>query len=68
MPLSDPIGFPASTERKLTVSVPQHVLRQLKKRVADDETTIRALILEALRDAGYDVPETQIRDRRRTAI
>ncbi len=52
-------------DRKLTVSLPASVVRQLKVRMAADETTVRALILEALASTGYAVPVTEIRDRRR---
>lgn len=54
-------------ERKLTLSLPAGVLRQLKLRVASEETTVRALILQALAGAGYAVPAAEIRDRRRAA-
>ena len=43
-------------DRKLTLSLPAGVVRQLRDRMAHEETTLRALILEALRDAGYVVP------------
>lgn len=57
---------PATPEdRKLTLSLPAAVVRQLRDRVAREETTLRALVLEALRAAGYAVPEAEIRDRRR---
>jgi hypothetical protein len=57
---------PASPEdRKLTLSLPAVVVRQLRDRVAREETTLRALVLEALMKAGYVVPEAEIRDRRR---
>jgi hypothetical protein len=35
--------------------------------MAAEETTIRALVLEALQIAGYAVPVEEIRDRRRNA-
>jgi hypothetical protein len=58
---------PAGPEdRKLTLSLPAAVVRQLRDRVAREETTLRALVLEALRQAGYAVPEAEIRDRRRS--
>ena len=56
---------PGSVDRKLTLSLPGSVLRQLKLRMVKDETTLRALVLEALAHAGYDVPGREIRDRRR---
>lgn len=52
-------------DRKLTVSLPLSVVRQLKRRLAGEDTTMRALILEALATAGYVVPPGEIRDRRR---
>jgi hypothetical protein len=59
---------PATPEdRKLTLSLPAAVVRQLRDRTVLEETTLRALVLEALRQAGYAVPETEIRDRRRPA-
>jgi len=54
-------------DRKLTVSLPEAVLRQLKARMAAEDKTIRALVLEALTQAGYEVPAAEIRDRRRSA-
>jgi hypothetical protein len=56
---------PAPPDRKLTLSLPASVIRQLRDRVAQDDTTLRALILEALSKSGYLVPEAEIRDRRR---
>lgn len=41
------------------------MLRQLRQRMAEEDTTLRALVLEALQQAGYAVPEAEIRDRRR---
>jgi hypothetical protein len=52
-------------DRKLTLNLPAGVVRQLRDRMAREETTLRALVLEALRDAGYAVPAGEIRDRRR---
>ncbi len=52
-------------ERKLTVTLPAAVVRQLKAQSAARETTVRVLLLEALAQAGYAVPAETIRDRRR---
>jgi hypothetical protein len=57
----------APDDRKLTLSLPAEVVRQLRERMAREETTLRALVLEALRQAGYAVPAGEIRDRRRHA-
>lgn len=53
-------------DRKLTVTLPAAVLRALKARTVERETTVRALLLEALAAAGYPVPAAEIRDRRRS--
>ena len=52
-------------DRKLTLSLPAAVIRQLRQRMASEDTTVRALVLEALSRAGYRVPPAEIRDRRR---
>lgn len=52
-------------DRKLTLSLPVAVVRQLRARMAVEDTTLRALVLEALAAAGYAVPAAEIRDRRR---
>lgn len=59
------LAQPRNRDRKLTVSLPPGVVRQLKARMAHEETTLRALVLEALATAGYAVPSGEIRDRRR---
>ena len=63
MPLS--LAPAPAQDRKLTLSLPAPVVRQLRDRMAREETTLRALILEALSKAGYAVPVAEIRDRRR---
>lgn len=62
--LSNP-ARPVETDRKITLSLPAPTIRALKTRVASEDTTMRALILEALAQAGYDVAAGEIRDRRR---
>jgi len=56
---------PRSSDRKLTLSLPAPVVRQLRARMAAQDTTVRALVLDALRRAGYAVAPAEIRDRRR---
>ena len=56
---------PAETDRKITLSLPAPVVQALKVRMAAEDTTMRALILEALAITGYDVAADEIRDRRR---
>ncbi|MEK0085309.1 hypothetical protein [Benzoatithermus flavus] len=67
-PIGDEAAGPAMAggpDRKLTLSLPAGVVRQLRARMAAEETTLRALVLEALAGAGYAVPAGEIRDRRR---
>lgn len=45
--------------------MPPETLKSLRKAAAEQGTTVRALALEAFRRAGYDVPMTELRDRRR---
>lgn len=54
-----------SADGKITLSLPRSVLKQLRLRMVVEETTIRALMLDALAQAGYAVSTDQIRDRRR---
>lgn len=53
-------------DTKLTLSLPQSVVRQLRLQTATDETTIRALILKALANNGYEVATAELVDRRRS--
>lgn len=57
-----------ATAHKLTLVLPVAVVRQLRARMAAEETTIRALVLEALQVAGYAVAVDEIRDRRRVQL
>jgi hypothetical protein len=45
--------------------VPVETLKALRTTAAEKSTTVRALVLEALRAAGYAVPVDQVTDRRR---
>jgi hypothetical protein len=45
--------------------VPLETLKTLRMRAAESGTTVRALVLEALRKSGYSVPPDEIIDRRR---
>lgn len=50
----------------LKVTVPPKTQQALRVRAAQDGTTVQALVLEALRKAGFPVPANEIVDRRRT--
>jgi len=45
--------------------VPVDTLRMLRIKAAETGTTVRALVLEALRKSGYSVPADELVDRRR---
>jgi hypothetical protein len=49
----------------LMLMVPVETLRLLRMRAAETGTTVRALVLDALRKSGYPVPPDELVDRRR---
>jgi hypothetical protein len=51
-------------EKRLSVMVPADVMRQIKRTMADEDATTRTVVLRALQQAGYDIPEDEIADRR----
>ena len=65
----EPVQGPASTPKPkdvpLQVLVPEPIRRQLEIRTAEEGITKRTFILRALRQAGLEVPEEEIRDRRK---
>ena len=63
--LSLPASPADAPDRKVTLTLPAPVVRELKRRMAAEETTMRALVLEALAESGYDVATDERRDRRR---
>ena len=58
-------GNPDEPDRKVTLTLPAPVVRELKRRMATEDTTMRALVLEALAESGYHVATEDLRDRRR---
>jgi hypothetical protein len=49
----------------LQINVPVELLRELKVKAAQDDTTLRHIILQALQAAGYGVDNEELKDRRR---
>ncbi len=49
----------------LQLRVPQALKRKLAMDAAESGVTIRTLILNALVSAGYEIPEDEIRDKRK---
>jgi hypothetical protein len=47
------------------LTVPQPVAVALRVKAGETGSTVRALVLQALREAGYPVPADELRDRRR---
>jgi hypothetical protein len=50
--------------RPLQIVLPPEVVKQLKVNAAQSGTTVRHLVLQALRGAGYAVDQDQLGDRR----
>jgi hypothetical protein len=49
----------------LQINVPPELLRDLKVKAATDDTTLRHIVLKALKDAGWGVDDDELKDRRR---
>lgn len=54
-----------SVQQQLVVQVPPETLKALKVAALEGDTTIRAVLLDALAKAGYPVPAGQSVDLRR---
>lgn len=69
LPAAIPQGKPRDTGKgqgkQLMLLVPDAVAVALRVKAAEEGATVRSLVLEALRKAGYPVPATELRDRRR---
>ena len=68
-PASEPVLKPTSEtaepQRPIQAVVPVSVARALAVRAASEDTTVRTLILQGLQAIGLDVPDAELRDRRR---
>ncbi|MBK1670022.1 hypothetical protein CKO28_18470 [Rhodovibrio sodomensis] len=52
-------------ERQLSVRLPKHVFQALKQRASEEETTLRALVLDAVvQHYGLEVAPSEKKDRR----
>jgi hypothetical protein len=51
--------------RLVNVELPEATIKSLKQRAFENDTTIRVIVLDALRAAGIEVPEGQAVDFRR---
>ena len=53
-----------SEEPNLTVRLPEYVQQAVRMRAVIEKTTVRLVILRALRDAGFEVREEDMTDDR----
>lgn len=49
---------------RLTLSIPDSLMSGLKAKASADGVTVRVVVLQALRQAGFDVPEAELQDKR----
>lgn len=49
----------------LSVNMPKSLRRQIRERATRDDTTVAAIVMQALADAGFDVNPMYLKDRRR---
>lgn len=56
---------PRPKEVRLQIEVPESVRRAIKARGAESGESAREIILRALKQDGFDIPEELIRDRRK---
>jgi hypothetical protein len=52
-------------QQQLVVQLPDVTVRALKQRALDGDTSVRAVLLAALKDAGFPVPAGQVVDFRK---
>jgi hypothetical protein len=54
-----------SPELSLSTKVPEHVMRELRRRYADTGVTIRVQVLLALKAQGFEIDEDDLQDERK---
>ena len=60
-----PIASSAENEENLQISVPHSTKKSLKIRSAETGDPMRVIVLKALAAAGIEVPEEELKDRRK---
>lgn len=60
-----PLEVEAGAEVPLQVTVPKRVRRELLMMAANQDCSVRALILRSVRSLGIEVDELELRDKRR---
>lgn len=53
-----------SEQVTVSVQLPSRVLRQIKDKAHKNDTTLRSVVLSALKAAGFEVDESDLIDRR----
>jgi len=54
--------------KSLMITVPDETRAALRARAGTEDTTVRVLVLRALKKAGYPVPDDELVDRRRPEL
>ena len=54
-----------SDQKGLMIQMPAETLTAIKVKAATEDSTVRAVVLEALAAAGHPVPEGELTDRRK---
>jgi len=57
-------GAEETDDVHLTFSIPRWLRKQIKQKAAADSTTVRAVLMKALQDAGYPITDDDLVDRR----
>lgn len=61
----DVVRAPRQKEVRMQIEVPESVRRAIKARGAESGESTREIVLRALKQDGFDIPEDLIRDRRK---
>lgn len=56
---------PAEPQKSINVYVPVSVAKALNVKAAEEESTVRSLVLRGLKQIGISIPDDEIRDRRK---
>lgn len=62
--MSDNESKPETDEKMRAFTAPDYVWDQVRARAVDGRTTVRAVMMRALKQAGFNVEEDDLDDRR----
>lgn len=60
-----PVAAVAEPQKSIQAYVPASLVRELNIKAAQEDTTVRTIILKGLKALGMVVPEDELRDRRK---